>query len=1520
MAERDHPGGRDSLPDDVELPLIPKAPRLPSAEPRGLPGTGASARPPDGGTKTKSLRPRPLPRASAAPIARRRTNISRIIAMILCVLFALVGAVPVLAGVLVRTSWVRAWAAAETSRLLEKQLGARATYDIHVEPWPLSLSLEHVIVEGDDGKGPFLEVERAAVRPRLFSLLGGKLDAGDVEVTGARVRVVVKDGELVSFRPKLEEKPDDEPGSGRAPFESLSITDAQLDLDIEGVLARVREVDLDLAQEEGGAFEVALRSGGALVTRKHETPHDPSFDAVDEDRLCKLETRLRYETESEVLLVRRLDLQIAADFDPALGTRPSCDLVPGDWRRVAVSVGALRVPVGSLLKGETNPAVEGRVGLTVPAALLHRFVDFPHASGMVEIELDVEPQPGSRFPGAQGRIKAEMLGIDGKVFSDVFEGRLLWKNDELVVNDVRAVWGDGTFLMREVTLSPFTPGIPLEAKEIVADGVTIQGLLRDLGAHPQAHVGWDIAHVEIPRFGGSLDPIGLSGDLVANTKSFGVYDRPPHRENKRRMVSVDRGDVTGKLVIGKSAVLLQGMHLVTPKSEVFTTVKLGYADDFGLDVGKGSHVDMAELSPLVQVDVGGVVDVEARGTGTFDQPRIEGTIAAKAFTIGGFDAGDVRRAEVVFMPLWLEFTNVELEKNASLITAPRLKIAFDAGADVLVDAQVEAREAPYLAVRDFLEVFHFDEDPRFDGLEGTAIGSATVHYALGGPEDKCGGGALDVRARTKLDRPRLFGETFDSGDLDLRFIYDDTRAGDAGMEVDIASASFRDDKGSLVGQVRIHRGGALRGSLVASGISLDRIEGLGAAAAYLDAEAHALATLGGTLARPEARVDVSLGPLRMGARRLPPSRFFVDLEPDPTPNERIGTTQCGHPITRSREPTGGDKDPPSGQLRLNGQLAGGQIRLEDITVSRQRSAVVKGRLSLSGLDVGTVLGGIPGLAFSNQLPEGSLSAQIDIGRLQIDDLGATQAQMDLFDLEVRRGGRTVELDEASAPITLENARLVVPRLEMELADKSGLKIGFAAEGRIDSLVASPDIDARLTIAPFDLGKLRDDFEGLDRLEGELSGELAVKGPLSRPSLTGGAKLRRGGLALASPDIAIDDVEVDVAVGDGEIRVTRATAKVGAGTVDVTGHVPIAGLGLGAGSATITVRGVRVPVEDGIEVVADADLEGTLKPPARGEVGMPELRGTVRLLSFSYTRPIGLSIDLNAVSRNLGRAEVDAVDPDGDYLKFDINVVSQRPLAVRNDLADLRLEVVEPGIQIAGTNQRYGARGALRLLSESKLRLRSHEFDVREGFVRFEDPSKVKALVDVRATTEIRRYAAAQDPGADATAATGSATGGQWDVNVHAHGSTDDLKLDLTSDPALNQDDIVLLLTVGMTRAELDRSLLSSLGETVGLEALGALTGADKAVKSVVPIDYFHFGSGYSSRTGKTEPNVTIGKRLSDDVRASVTTTLTERDVGANVEWRLQKGLSLQANYDNTNDIGSIIGNLGADLRWRLEFE
>jgi translocation and assembly module TamB len=68
--------------------------------------------------------------------------------------------------------------------------------------------------------------------------------------------------------------------------------------------------------------------------------------------------------------------------------------------------------------------------------------------------------------------------------------------------------------------------------------------------------------------------------------------------------------------------------------------------------------------------------------------------------------------------------------------------------------------------------------------------------------------------------------------------------------------------------------------------------------------------------------------------------------------------------------------------------------------------------------------------------------------------------------------------------------------------------------------------------------------------------------------------------------------------------------------------------------------------------------------------------------------------------------------------------------------------------------------------------------------------------------------------------------------------------------------------------------------------------------------------------------VTVGKKITRDVRATVTSGISEsREVRSSIEWRLGRRVSVQGSYDNANDANSSgLGNLGVDLRWRLEFE
>src|SRR5690606_33379763 len=147
-------------------------------------------------------------------------------------------------------------------------------------------------VPATDGGTPAVEAGLAAVSPRFFSLLAGRLDVGDIELENTKVRLVIVDGEVenVAYRfPETQSK--DRPKLTRSPFRSLAITNAQLDLTVDGTRIRTKGIDIDAFAEKNLAFDIALRTGEThLVARRTIASSDVTVRvANDEDRICAID-------------------------------------------------------------------------------------------------------------------------------------------------------------------------------------------------------------------------------------------------------------------------------------------------------------------------------------------------------------------------------------------------------------------------------------------------------------------------------------------------------------------------------------------------------------------------------------------------------------------------------------------------------------------------------------------------------------------------------------------------------------------------------------------------------------------------------------------------------------------------------------------------------------------------------------------------------------------------------------------------------------------------------------------------------------------------------------------------------------------------------------------------------------------------------------------------------------------------------------------------------------------------------
>lgn len=1451
----------------------------------------------------------------------KRTDVGRVFARLLCLLFALVGLVPLSGGVLMRSAPMKKWAASETSRLLREQLGVSASFNVEMSLIPLRLAITDLKVPSTDGGSPAVSTRLAAVSPRFFSLLAGRLDVGDIEFEDTAVRLVIEDGQVKNVAYRFPETQDGEPPElTRSPFRSLAVTNAQLDLLLDGTHLKTRGIDIDTFAEPNLSFDLAVRAAGATLDRTRKTP-DGLF--YDEDRLCALDLRAYLSKDTESVTIRRLAILGAADLDPAQGTRPDCDeqLEPGkdalaNLEKVAIRLSQVKVN----LNKPARPVLRGHVMARAPAPLANRFGNMPTFHGWAGFSGEVAFDGTGKMPEISGEVSGAGVGMDKYTFAHKLEGTVRITGDVIQVPELHLLFGNGEAHVERLRIEPFAEKMPMRVGSVRSTGVDFPGLMRDMGVTEDTIVDWNFGEMDVTDVAGTLKPFYIDGRVAARTHDFVVWNRAYHEPARQRMIGVQRASIDGRFRVHTRALEFYDSLASFGNSKLpVDLVSIGFRNHLIVRLDEGAELDLADVSPIAGLDVAGVTRLQVNLDGPAVHPPLDGTISVDGLSIGGFEAGDLHHSKVHFEPLYVDFSEAQGKKGDMTYTLPSARLSFDGPAGVEFTASVKSDQ---FVVQEFLEIFHFDRDPRFSEISGTGKTEARIRYLMGGPEDVCDGGRLFVDGETDMNDVALFGETYNGGNARFTFEWFDMKAGAAGMRLSVPSVALQKGTGSVFGSAEVRSGGRLDGTFVATRLPISKIDALGTVVDRADGYVSGTGHVSNTLDALAFSADVQVTEIKAGSSTLPPSHVSVRLEPAATPAPRTAEkTACGRPVAGEYDASEHEKDDADGTFHVNGSLFGGQIRLANLSITSQRDRVVRGQASLHRLDLGALSAFSPEAALEGPLVQGSLSGEIELEQYFVARPFDSDAHVGITQADLTYGGFEVKLAEQGARLTLADGALRSENLALAALTPSGQRGVVDVNFRLDG---QKQIESDLVLRETSLGVLAPALPGVERAEGRLAAHFHLTGPVLNPTLTGKVTVDDGKLAFESFATPVTNLDLTVVLEGSRLYVQRGTAGWGGGRVWIDGSAPLHGATLGRVELGIKTRKVALPLDKDVRLAFDSDLRLVVPARTEGKEALPRLSGTVDLLSLKYEKPMNVTADITDLTGRGKKSEVETYDAEKDVLAFDVLVRSSHPIEVSNNLVETDLLIDPAGLRISGTNQRLGAVGAVEIPPGGRILLRQNEFEIQRGLVRFNDPTKLSPEIDVAAVTEYRRY---EDRGATtgaATASTGTGTpaSGNWRIHLHAYGQPDDIQVDLTSDPPLAQDDIFLLLAVGLTRTELDQTQNTGVGSSVALEALGSLSGAESAVTETVPIDEFRFGSTWSSRTGRTEPTVTIGKRLSERIRASVTTSLSDaNEVRSNVEYRATRNLSLEGSYDNAQNSGSTtVGNIGGDVRWRLEFE
>ncbi|MCU0655846.1 MAG: translocation/assembly module TamB domain-containing protein [Polyangiaceae bacterium] len=1471
----------------------------------------------------------------------------------LCGALALVGLLPLLLALLVRLPWAQRQSAALVQRELRAALGLAAGFTLRAEILPPAVVLEGVRVDAADGT-PALSAERLRVSPRVFPLLSGKLNVGDVELLRPSIKLVIAGGRPTNLTLRLPETQ----GSSEAPLDlkklplrSVAIEEARVDLALEdqGLRLLLDDLDLDVTAAQG-ALDLSVQLEGGQVQLRRLLDGKVLHD---EDALCNLQ--LRAHLDEGGLLLRRFALDARADLDAAPGTAPSCRGEAPPETQLALRLNRIRVQESP---GAPLPLAAGRLQLDAPLRLVRRYVPTaPDFSGEVSLLADFNFPGRPELPELKGQLLARDVQVDRlRTVVRTLDAQVEAGGGEVRIPLGKATYGDGDVTIRNARAQLFARGIPVAVDEVALQNIRFPALMRDVGITRHTIVEWNLERGAFVDFKGlALDPDkggpSLMGDIWVQTEGFELGDKGWDDPRRRRVVAVSKARVKGRFGVERYGILFRQMTADFGRSHLdVPAVTIGFEDKLEVQVARGTRIELADISPVSNLAVGGRMEIQGGVCCLQSDPKVEGDLSVSNLQMAGLPLADLATAHAVFKPFLLELSRVQARKSHALpdgkrssgseYQSERIRVDFDRPQGLLVEGNVATKAMDF---RDLLDIFLFEKDPRFQEITGTGAAQAHLRFDVGGPGDPCRSGAIYLRSRATMNRMVLYGERYDGGEAELDFRWLNRPALERGMEVDLHAVTLRKGRGVISGAGVMRRGASVEGHFLAQDVPMANVDAFGDLGRAVDGSISAAGKIRGVAQAPEIDADVRLSPVRVGQKMLPPSSFKVTLVPDaPAPPSDTSTGgPCKEPIPQPFNQEKYARDERKGMFHMNGELFGGQLRLNDVQTSWQRAKEVSGELLAENLDLGALVQISPAVALSEQPPSGKLTGRLLIERMELEHLERSRLRFSARDLELRRGSTSIALKiprgMTSVGGRVDGDTLELDRMSFGVRTNAGIETELGLSGRVSSLSTDRKLDLEVRLAPIDIGAILAQVPRVDAAAGLLEGSVAIQGTASDPAARGELRLRNGAIALQGAPLSLDEIDLLARIDEQEIRVVNAMARAGGGQLQLSARAPLRGLSVAEVSAQLEARGVRLPVSEGVEMVADASLGAAWTPPAPdGPRRKTRLTGSVTLQNFLYTRPIGVAADLDALARKGKRTEVAVYDPEEDLLDLSIRVFSPRPLVFRNNLLEADVSL-DSSLLLTGTNQRFGLQGLLRLNPGGRLRLRSNEFDIRQGTIRFDDPLRVTPRVDLQASTEYRRVTtsaaagpAGAGPGAGAAAgasagagAGGTAgAGGLWRILMHAYGDADNLKLDLSSDPNLAQEDIILLLTIGMTRAELDQLQASNLGSTAALEALSALSGADRAVKTVIPIlDDFRLGSAYSPRTGRTEPTVTVGKRISNQLRANVITGLSEnRDVRSNIEWRITPGTSLLGNYDNLSDVASRgLGNLGADFRVRLEF-
>lgn len=572
------------------------------------------------------------------------------------------------------------------------------------------------------------------------------------------------------------------------------------------------------------------------------------------------------------------------------------------------------------------------------------------------------------------------------------------------------------------------------------------------------------------------------------------------------------------------------------------------------------------------------------------------------------------------------------------------------------------------------------------------------------------------------------------------------------------------------------------------------------------------------------------------------------------------------------------KEYPLRHIALNVALDGELVTIHEFRAEQGSGVLVaEGKMDLAGpLDVEIAgqdidAGLITSLADAKMDTKGILNFGAQIG-------GTAQDPRANLSVDIQGGGvGTATFDSLYGLFTLEQGIVHVNQLLLQKGEYKASAYGIipvAAMTKQEKEYAElkDQMDLKISLDQADLSILPFLTKEIAWASGPTKGGVTITGTLARPLVNGEIGVHGGAVKFGALGKPIENMALELQFSGDLLELKTFEGVMGNGSYQMTGAGRITGSGLEDYRFALRLNQLEIANE-----YYNGPLQGELALSAvtiKNQT-VPELSGQ---LDFA-----NCTIDIPAVPDN---------EEEMPWVKLNLDVTVGEKVRLYNSfLYDIWLE---GHAKFAGSTRRPQTSGEISATRGTISYLKT-PFKIREASAYFNQVNSFMPSLTLEADTRLDRTK----------------------VYIKVTGPADEMKIDLTSDPEMNQAEILSLLTLRSSYRDKGGDHDSSIGrdELVGLLNIGLqmsfLNEVESAVRSALGVDEFKVVrdtlalTGANGSSDREVYNVEIGKYVNDKLMLRYTTGIDHSSYKFGARYDFSSKISLTTDIDQDSD--AIVG-------------